>query len=52
MLMTLNCGNAIFMNIRDEHELHRIQNYIRQNPEKWQKDKEFFKILLERMVKR
>ena len=38
--------------IRDEHELHRIQNYVRQNPEKWQKDKEFFKILLERMVKR
>jgi putative transposase len=38
--------------IRDEQELYRIQNYIRQNPEKWQKDKEFFKILLERMVTR
>lgn len=38
--------------IRDQKELHRIQNYIRQNPEKWQKDKDFFKILLKRMVKR
>jgi putative transposase len=38
--------------IRDENELHRIRNYIGNNPQKWQDDKEHFKKLLERMKKR
>ena len=38
--------------IRDKNELHRIRNYIKQNPAKWQKDKAFFKKLLARMIKR
>jgi putative transposase len=38
--------------VRDEKELNRIRYYIRQNPMKWQKDKQFFKKLLEKMIKR
>lgn len=38
--------------IRDEPELERIREYIKQNPSKWQEDKEFFKKLLKKMTKR
>jgi putative transposase len=38
--------------IRDEAELNRIRYYIENNVKKWQEDKEFFKKLLERMVKK
>ena len=38
--------------IRDEDELKRIRRYIKNNPFKWQEDKEFFKKLLKKMKKK
>lgn len=38
--------------VRDNHELARIQTYIRQNPERWGEDRDNLESLVSRMVHR